>query len=1112
MFGLRFCLLCVLWSLMTGPVSAAQPLKLLDDPQLSPDGKTLLFVHRGDIWRVSSHGGLATRVTFHPSDDSQPRFSPDGQSIAYVSDRTGSPQVYVMREGDAAPRQVSWHTEGYGLQGWFPDGRHLLVTGNRDHSWKYSQRLFRIDSQQRSAEELLFNDTVNEAQCSPDGTQLIFSMGGERWWRKGYRGARASQIWLFEFSKQRFTTILKQETESLSPLWRPDGNGFFYCSSQESARGARNLWEFDLRSQKKKQITHFDDDLVSQPTISGDGKTIIFSHLFDLYRLDLADGIYSAPHRLDITVSLEDEGDDVLRRRMTEATDAAITDDGLEVAFIAGGDLWVMETVLREPVQITSTAGFESHPMFVEKDRAILCVSCNDSRSDIVKITRKDESRYWWQNSEFNIVSLTQDAASKSELKLSPDRKKLAYIRDRGDLWLLDLELGTNEKIISGFSLRGFDFSPDSRWITYAQDDNDFNSDIWIKPLDGSAEAVNISRHPADEINPHWSPDGKVIAFTGRRADREEIDIYYVYLTLADHDEGPRNRKLSKTLEAFSKSRQDKNKTEAASQQEENVNEGDPKETSDEKSSPDKNLETAKVVIDWEMIHRRIRQLSIPDSSEGILGWIPGSKKLLFTATVDGQKGTYQVEFPEELKPKKISAETGNLKGWLKSPERFLWISGGQLATVAVSAGSAEKLTFSALQEISLSGRMTAAFEASWRAMKDWWYDDNFGNNNWDAIGRKYAPVAQSTNSLKTLTKIIHLMLGELNGSHLGFSPFPDVARRSEAADQWRPLTGHLGARMDAEYLGPGWKIKEVIEGGPASSFDSRLIPGEIIVSVDGVAVDPQIDPSEVLTGPMERDIVLKVRGLGPENIERDVRLRPATYSRIRSLLYQKWQDDNRKIVEERSKKQNIGYVHIEGMNWSSFLEFQRELFEVGYGKDGLIIDVRDNGGGSTTDHLLTSLTQPRHSITVPRGGGPGYPSDRMVYTIWHKPIVVLCNQNSYSNAEIFSHAIKTLGRGKLVGVPTAGGVISTGSITIMDVGTLRRPYRGWFLKSDGQDMELNGAVPDIVVWPKPTEIHNGRDRQLNRAIKELEKSIREWKREGEPELVKATERKRSDH
>jgi tricorn protease len=182
-------------------------------------------------------------------------------------------------------------------------------------------------------------------------------------------------------------------------------------------------------------------------------------------------------------------------------------------------------------------------------------------------------------------------------------------------------------------------------------------------------------------------------------------------------------------------------------------------------------------------------------------------------------------------------------------------------------------------------------------------------------------------------------------------------------------------------------------------------------------------------------------------------------------------------------------------------------LFEVGYGKDGLIIDVRDNGGGSTTDHLLTSLTQPRHAITVPRGGGPGYPGDRMVYTTWHKPIVVLCNQNSYSNAEIFSHAIKTLGRGKLVGVPTAGGVISTGSISIMDVGTLRRPYRGWFLKSDGQDMELNGAVPDIVVWPRPAEISEGRDRQLNRAIKVLQKSIRQWKQEGEPELIKATER-----
>jgi tricorn protease len=156
---------------------------------------------------------------------------------------------------------------------------------------------------------------------------------------------------------------------------------------------------------------------------------------------------------------------------------------------------------------------------------------------------------------------------------------------------------------------------------------------------------------------------------------------------------------------------------------------------------------------------------------------------------------------------------------------------------------------------------------------------------------------------------------------------------------------------------------------------------------------------------------------------------------------------------------------------------------------------------------LLTALTQPTHAITVPRGGGPGYPQDRVVYATWHKPIIVLCNQNSFSNAEIFSHAIKSLKRGQLVGVPTAGGVISTGAAQIMDVGTLRLPFRGWFLRDSGEDMELNGAVPHHIVWPAPGDLSAGRDIQLAKAVEVLLGDVKEWKQRPLPNLKKATQR-----
>jgi tricorn protease len=297
-----------------------------------------------------------------------------------------------------------------------------------------------------------------------------------------------------------------------------------------------------------------------------------------------------------------------------------------------------------------------------------------------------------------------------------------------------------------------------------------------------------------------------------------------------------------------------------------------------------------------------------------------------------------------------------------------------------------------------------------------------------------------------------------------------------------------------------------VIPKGPASHRASHILAGEIIRQVDGVSVVPATDPSTVLNGPPDRDIVLHVAGV--DGKERDVHLRPISYATARKLLYDQWMEQNRAQVHQWSGG-TLGYLHISAMNDESFERFEEELYAAGAGKDGLVIDVRENGGGSTTDHLLTALTQPRHAITVPRGGTPGYPQDRMVYAVWQKPIVVLCNQNSFSNAEIFSHAIKTLKRGKLVGVPTAGGVISTGAVSIMDIGTLRLPFRGWYGVETGRDMELNGARPDFVVWPQPGDTARGVDAQLQKGVDVLKSDVAVWKKERAPVLEKASERRR---
>lgn len=1130
----------------TALLSASQPIKLANEPALSPDGKTLAFAHRGDLWIVPTKGGGAERITFNSAQDSDPHFSPDGKTIAFISNRTGSSQVFVVPAAGGAPKQVTHHTAGFNIEDWYPDGTALLVSGQRDHHWRSAQRCFRIPVEGRAAEQLVFDAYGRNFKVSPDGKKILFDREGERWWRKGYRGSRANQVWMYDTEIGEYSKLVSDRIPALWALWNPTGGDFYYVHEKS---GSHNLWSMHPGTMLAQQLTHFEDDTVAFPCISRDGSTIVFRHLFDFYSYD------TKSRKTPTKIEIFDGGDSLtsptIRRTLTSATSVAFSSDTLEIAFVAGGDLWVMDTELREPKQITNTADFESNPVFSKDDNSILFISRKDGQSDIWKATRKDPKSYWWQNDEFQLTRVTNDAEVESSLSLTPDGKQMVYTKGRGNLYIADADGGNAHVLVPSFMPLSYDFSPDSKWIVYAGADNDFNNDIWVVPVDGSKKPFNVSRHPDNERNPVWSPDGKTIAFTGRR-NATESDIYYVYLQKSDDEATSRSRKLKKALDKMKKSRKKKqgitpNITELSDEEIQKKI----RDRSRSRRSSGGDKKSVKVKIDFEDIHERIHQVSIPDVRESNLFWSPDSKKLAFSASIKGSSGTYTVSLPENTSPTLLTSSTGSDPKWLSSGS-IAWLVNGvptltsarggsssSSSTTSTSSGgrgrggfrrggrssgsgassSPGRFTFSANQEINRVERYAAGFDEAWRQMRDSFYDESHNNRNWDEIRRKYKKMASESPDDETFSVVANLMLGELNGSHLGFrsgSGFrrgrrgPRGPRRPTGAGStsttWQPETVHLGVRFVADYKGPGLKVRDIIPNGPATKKESKIEAGDIILAIDGQTVDPGYDLTQVLNGRLDRDMLLKVRGIDKK--DRTLSLRPTRYSTARRALYQKWVRDNRKMVEKLAKGK-LGYLHVAAMSQPSFLTFERELFSVGYGKDGIIIDVRENGGGSTTDHLLTSLTQPVHAITVPRGGGRGYPQDRKIYSSWSKPIIVLCNQNSYSNAEIFAHAIRNLKRGNVVGVQTAGGVISTGSARIMDLGTLRMPFRGWYVRATGEDMELNGALPHVVVWNKPGEIPAGKDVQLEKGVEVLTADVKEWKAKPPVKLRKASERRK---
>jgi len=1102
----------------------AEPVRLVHEPALSPDGQVLAFGWQGDIWTAPSAGGRATRLTTHAALDSGAAFSPDGKQIAFNSEREGSKLLYAMPVSGGEPKQLTFHTDGCDLREWTPDGKELLVGLGRDFSWMRDSRAGRlaiIDANERKAESVLFDDYGFDGVISADGQKVLFMReGSESWWRQGFKGSRAGQIWLVNRADGSFKKVISDENENRWPMWKPDGKGFYFVRNG-------NLWQHDLASGKHTAITNYKDDLVVFPAISRDGKTLVFRLRFDLYRWHPGD---KEPAKIAIE-AVTDATPDITRVVLEKATDIQFTPDGLQMAFISGGDVWVMDTELKEPHSVTQTAEEEREVGFSPDGKTLVFVSDAQGQTDLWSAVPADDKKPWWENASFRLTKLTNDTQTEARPQFTRDGKKIAWLREHGDLMLADADGKNVKRIIESWSAPSFEFSPDGTWLVYSQEDESFNDDVWLMPVDGSKPPFNLSRHPDDDTRPHWSPDGKMIAWTGQR-ELDEADIFYVNLLAEDEEKTKRERTLAKVREKFKKAvkpepaKEEPKKEEPkpavppAAKKPDEPKSAPPKAEEPKVAAPkpaeekpaDKKPEAPKpeekkpelkkpelLKIDFDDIHERVHRIRIASTFEHSLVWSPDSKKLVFQSQFEEKKSMRSVEFPDDLTPKSFSPAALTNITWLKEGDQLTGLLDGKPATLPGKGGEPKTIAFRAQQSYSRSEKQRAVFDQCWQVMRDDYYDERHGNRDWDAVRAKYRDMAGEAPDMNGAGECVWLMLGELNGSHLGFS-WSSSATTLNAS--WREETAHLGLRFDATFAGPGWKVRDVIAKSPASHKNSSVAMGEIVLKVDGKEVTPATDVSSVLNGPMDRDIVLTVKN-GDKT--RYVTLRPISYLSARKLLYDAWIHENRHAVEKASNG-TLGYLHISAMDDASFQKFQEELYHAGAGKDGLVIDVRENGGGSTTDHLLTALMQPQHALTVARGSkNPGYPQDRIIYATWQKPIVVLCNQNSYSNAEVFSHAIKTLKRGQLVGVQTAGGVISTGSAAIMDVGTLRLPFRGWYVLSNGQDMELNGAKPDHIVWPQPGD---KTDRQLEKAVEVLKQDVAEWKKRPQPKLLKASERK----
>ena len=390
--------------------------------------------------------------------------------------------------------------------------------------------------------------------------------------------------------------------------------------------------------------------------------------------------------------------------------------------------------------------------------------------------------------------------------------------------------------------------------------------------------------------------------------------------------------------------------------------------------------------------------------------------------------------------------------------------------------------------KVDFKAERTQVFEEAWRTIRDGYYDPKFHGHDWEKLREKYKERCINASTSNDFRDMFNLLLGELNSSHMGLTVTDRVETQKEA-------TGLLGAEIMP--FKEGVRISHVVPETPADKEKSKLNENDVILSVNGELVSNDENFHSLMNGLVNEKVLLNVMGVDGKKREVAIRLT----ANITKNLYDEWVENRKKLVDKYSNGK-IGYIHIQSMDFPSFEVVEREFTAAGYGKEGLVIDVRYNGGGSTTDFLMTILNYKQHAYAIPRGATEDlerdklkfkeyYPiGERLVYAAWTKPSIAICNEGSYSNAEIFSHAYKSLGIGKLVGMPTNGSVISTGGKGLMDGSFIRLPLRGWFTKTTDKNQELGPAVPDFIVENEADWIAKETDNQLKTAVEELLKDI----------------------
>lgn len=1078
-------------SLHTLDAQSPAPIRFARYAHIANDGR-IAFTYQDDIWVADPDGANPRRLTAHVARDIMPRFSPDGQWIAFTSNRTGNNDVYVMPVAGGEPKPLTFHSGDDQALYWTPDGKGVVFSSNRGQpAWGSPLYIVALDG---TIPRPMGMDWGRSGMLKQDATMVAFNRSLPSYWRKGYRGNNNADVMVQDLRtgeiRQLTDTDIKEfrtHVQDVHPMWGSDGK-IYFASERD---GVFNLWRVAAAGGAPEQVTKHTADGVQFPAISPDGRRIIYENEFELWTLDVPSG---APKKLPLRLVLDAKESEVEVMTATNRADGfTVSPTGDYLAVDVRGEIMIVpaEPGVGERTPVARSPWRERYQSWSPDGKRIAYVS-DETREEEIWI--------------FDVASaarrkLTTHASVKGDLTWSPDGRKLAWTA-ANRLFEADIagngapvELGAHPA--GGYA--ALSYSSDGNALVYTKRDDDQNADVHLLDLRTKQE-TNVTRNPFQDSNGQLSPDGSTLYFTSTR-DGGVAQLFSVSLARLSEDPNDPLVKARRSAAAGG-----------------NGGRRDSSATGTGTAAPSTGSTTGSTTsaattlrVDVQGIAERALQLTRGPVGVGTYFLSRDGRTITFATGGGGFGGGQQNANVDPDSPNtglfQINADGtnrrrlagGSYPGMVPSRDGrtiyFRRMNGGGEGEGQGSAASgseihklvlttpqrSERIAFQVPVRIDLRAEREQLFEEAWRVMKYRFYDEKMHGRDWEAIRARYRSLLPFVATNEDLYDLANEMIGELNASHTGVSG-PSTRTMPRLV-----TTRFLGLELEENRNGR-YAISHVYRNGPADKEWLGLAVGDVVLAIDGKELKAGDNYWKLLGETLNEYVPVRVAKDANGTGARTVRIR--TVTSLTDIKYEEWVAERRAIVEKETNGE-IAYVHIRSMDQPSLARFRNEIDQFS-NRQGIIVDIRFNGGGNIDQELIDILERRPYQFWNQRTGSRVW--GRRPRQAIPGPKVMLINQRSGSDSEVTPMGFRQLGLGRIVGQPTSGAVIATGSYALINGGTIRTPgslvitWDPTKPNNYGINLENYGVAPDVWAENTAADELKGIDRELMEAIREVQR------------------------